>query len=64
MKPLVRRSLVASDGDPIHNETLTTFNVAFKEYPEILAVAGPKIPKLKFTFLTKNIILHLGHHFD
>ncbi|CAD7078651.1 unnamed protein product [Hermetia illucens] len=56
MNPVVRRSLVTGDVDQIYNEALTAFQVAFTEYAEILPDARPKIPKLKFTSATTNII--------
>ncbi|CAD7079165.1 unnamed protein product [Hermetia illucens] len=56
MNPVVRKSLVTGDVDPIYNEALTAFQVAFTEYAEILPDARPRIPKLKFTSATTNII--------
>lgn len=48
---------MAGDADPIQNETLIAFYVAFTEYAETLADCRSKIPKLKFTLATTIIIV-------
>lgn len=42
MTPVVRRSLVTQDIDPIYNEALPAFQTTLTEYPDILPNAGPK----------------------